>query len=124
MGKRSSLSKKTPKELRKIKRKLRRTWRKGYKHLEKKVKEMLDAEESLGKIGRLEERVKYWLGKAKASECPAYIHTGKAQARCGVRGEYSSSMDWLFREYCFECKLTKKEALKKATFNGVFGNYR
>ena len=69
--------------------------------------------------------LEYHIGKKKAMECPAFkCPEGKVskKAICFIIDDKWANQDYqrLFRHYCYKCKLTHEEALKKGIFNGVF----
>jgi len=81
------------------------------------------ADDSMSRTQRLEDRVRYWAGKKRALECPAYKLVNGRQGFCMVDNpDYARDARSLFIYKCFECKLTKKTRMKVGTFNGVFGN--
>lgn len=122
--KRDRVRKMEEKELRVLRKKLLKTRSKTMEEYWRARNHLEDTDESLNKIGRLQERVNYWIGKQKAQKCPAHIYHAKAGAQCAVSFDYAMSMWYLYNRYCSQCTLGKKEAMKQATFNRVFNNPR
>ena len=120
---REKIPKMKVKTLKKMRQRLKKTWAKTWIEWDKATRHQIETESSLAKIRGLETRINYWIGKSKATDCPAHLHTGHSEVRCAVHsnGWDSWSMRHLYSNYCSKCKLSKKEAMKQATFNGIFG---
>lgn len=111
------------KELKKLKWNLHILYRKAIKHYHKKIEEMVNAEKSLSKVRKLNSRVDYWVGKSKALRCPAFKPAGDGTAYCFVyEPKWSQGYISLFRYRCLGCRVKKKEAKIKGTFNAVFNS--
>ena len=112
----------SPRELRKLYKKLSSNWQELL-HKRMELRKLVQrADDSMSRTQRLESRVKYWGGKNRAIECPAYKPIDGTEGYCMVNSpSWVSNTRSLFTYKCFECRLQRKTRMKVGTFNGVFG---
>jgi hypothetical protein len=115
------LERKTERELRELLENVARTQMKVSDYREKVLKKLGESNSSLKKLGRIEESLKYYIGKKKAEKCPAWKETYSNEGLCLCHFKYASTKFLVFKAYCSNCTLSKEEAKRMGVFNYVLG---
>lgn len=81
---------------------------------------------SLTRIKYYVRRVRFWIGKRRAMNCPAFHHKASWAVRCRIYSQLdhlpkgrTESHQELYIAYCSCCKLPMKERLKRAQWEAI-----
>jgi len=120
----SKFEKKSQKELKELLKKLQKTTDKARDFYSKTLDKARDAEQSLIKLYSLEKWGKYWMGKKKAQNCPAWKQMEQGVGICTYQmsDDFARNFQDVFIQYCSKCKLSKEQAMKGGVLKRVFEN--
>lgn len=119
---RNKIPRMSDKDLRKLRDNLERTAER-VREQERQARRFLnDVQHSAEELYRLAKRTKYYIGKHKAMQCPAFAKGDRYYSECKAMDWSRGSWQNLFVRDCANCVLTNKEAVTKATFRGIFGH--
>jgi len=109
-------------ELRKLRDNLERTAERVCEQERHARRFLRDVQHSAEEVYKLTKRTKYYIGKKKAMQCPAFANGDQYSSECKCMDWSYGTWQKLFVRDCANCTLTNKEAITKATFRGIFGH--